>query len=188
MDAYTAVAVINSDRARTAIWHVDVGPGLSQMGRLCGAWVTNNNAVDPQVLIGRPVFPIGAIVPSHIEPLLAGGPGLVDVRATLDDIQQWIAAQNKIHTASRTEKGNARAPIVWEPLPAPLEWAALPAPPTGVVDDELIADTIVAASWLGHLAAAWAAIETNRLSRRHLQAGDFGPRPLPLALTRTVLV
>jgi len=178
-----AVAVINSGEGRTAVWHVYVGPPMQQMSRLCGSWVTADDAVVPDVLAGRPVFPVRDRFPGHAEALRPATAGLIDLAGTYANIEAWIAEQNRLHAESRTDKGNKRAPISWPALLAPLDWDALPPPLPGVVDDPLIADTIVAANWLAGLAEAWAAIETTRLSREHLRtAGDRNPRPLPLAL------
>jgi hypothetical protein len=78
-----------------------------------------------------------------------------------------------------------RAPIEWPRLPQPLDWASPPAPPEGVVDDPFVASTIGVAHWVADLADAWSAVETKRLSREHLSAGDTVPRPLPVVLVET---
>ncbi|MGV0991107.1 MAG: hypothetical protein ACOYB7_02530 [Mycobacterium sp.] len=183
MNIVPMIVLVNGDDSRTAIWHVDVGPPLAGMSRLGGAWVTDNGSVYGQVVTGRHVFLFGGVVPASVEAWVGS---VIDVPGTLTNIRDWIAEHNRLHEASRTEKGNERAPLNWPRLPEPLDWDALPAPPRGVVDDKLIAETIVAAHWIADLAQTWQAIETLRLSRDHLKGGDVESRILPFALVQRV--
>lgn len=183
MNIVQMIALVNGDDSRTAVWHVDVGPPLAGMSRLGGAWVTDNDSVYQQVVTGRHVFLFGDIVPAS---LAASITSVIDIPGTLQNIRDWIMEHDRIHGKSRTKLGNERAPLSWPQLPQPLVWQSLPAPPTGVVDDKLIADTIVAAHWVAGLAETWQAIETLRLSRAHLRGGDTESRVLPFALLERV--
>ena len=143
----------------------------------------DNDKADHRVIVDRHVFPFGDVIPPSVD---ASVTSVINVPGTIANIADWMAEQDKIHAESRTILGNERLPISWPRLPKPLDWNALPAAPTGVVDDELISETIVAAHWMADLAQAWHAIETLRLSRAHLRGGDFETRILPFALDERV--
>ncbi len=177
------IALVNGDEQRTAVWHVDINSDLRNMSRLGGAWVTDNDNLNPLVLTGRHVFLFADAIPSAAEPWVQS---VIDVSATLTNISEWVAEQDRIHANTPTDKGNERAPISWPKLPEPLDWNALPPPPRGVVEDKLMADAIVAAHWVAGLADAWQAVEVIRMSRKHLKGDDVETRVLPLALIQRV--
>lgn len=176
------VAVINADESRTAVWHVDVRLDVQNMSRLAGAWVTKTNRMYGQVLQARLLYSFGDLPPIPKVASLIGG--LIDMPATLANINCWMDKWDEIQSESRTPKGEKRAPIPWPTLPKPLDWTALPSPPTGVVKDKLIADTIVASMWISDLAETWVEIETLRLARQHLRKLDPEEHDLPLAVGR----
>jgi hypothetical protein len=182
MNIVQMIALVNRDDCRTAVWHVDIGPPMVG-SRLGGAWVMDNDIADHRVIVGRHVFLFGDVMPPTVEASITS---VIDVPGTLANIANWIAEYDKIHAESLTELGNRRLPISWPRLPQPLDWNALPAAPTGVVDDKLISETIVAAHWMADLAQTWQAIETLRLSRAHLRGGDLETRILPFALEERV--
>lgn len=174
-----ALAVINRDQTRTAVWHVDIGPPLPPLSRLCGAWVTQTDQGVPHGVHGRLVF---ASEECSITDLTAAAKGVIQIPQTLANIDAWIQRHSRIHARSRTPKGNERAPINWPTFPQPLDWKALPAPPRGVIDDKLIADTIVASLWIARLAEIWSSVETLRLSRSHLRSRNPTQQDLPFAI------
>lgn len=183
MNIVPMIALVNGDECRTAVWHVDVGPHFPGQSRPGGAWVADNESVYGQVVSGRHVFLFGDVVPQSVWPWVGS---VIDVPKALANIRDWIAEQNRIQAASRTDMGNKRAPMNWSPLPPPLDWDAVSATSTGVVDDRLVAETIVAAHWIADLAQTWQAVETLRLSRTHLKGGDVESRALPFALAQRV--
>jgi hypothetical protein len=176
-----AEADINADAERIAIWHVVVSPSYP-MGRLSGAWV--HAAAD--LVATRLILPFGGQLPDALTYLASASAGVIDVPATIAAISERIAKLDKLHESSRNAAGKNRAPIDWPPLPPPLDWASPPSPPAGVVDDPFIASTIGVARWVADLADTWSAIETKRLSRAHLAAGDTHPQALPVVLVETV--
>lgn len=182
MNVVQMIALVNSDDRRTAVWHVDVGPPMVG-SRLGGAWVMDNDNADHGVITGRHVFLFGDVMPPSVEASITS---VIDVPGTLANIADRIAELDKIHAESRTELGNRRSPISWPRLPKPLDSNALPAAPTGVVDDKLISETIVAAHWMADLAQTWQAIETLRLSRSHLRGGNLETGIIPFALEERV--
>jgi hypothetical protein len=175
------VAVVNADADRVAIWHVVVSPSYP-MGRLSGAWV--HAAAD--LVATRLILPFGGQLPDALTYLASASAGVIDVPATIAAISERIAKLDNLHESSRNAVGKSRAPIDWPPLPPALDWASPPSLPAGVVDEPFIASTIGVARWVADLADTWSAIETKRLSREHLAAGDTRPQPLPVVLAETV--
>lgn len=180
-DDMSAIAVVNSDADMMAIWHVAVEP-VAQTARLCGAWVTDDLDVQQKVVAARKVVVFADQSNDHITALLAYARGVIDLKATLEAVEQNIEVVNNIHRASRTPKGNPRAPLIWPALPPMLDWDALPMVPVGVVEDPLIRSTIAASRWIADLADLWSAIETIRTSRPHLAGENRGAGALPLVL------
>ncbi|WP_301144788.1 hypothetical protein [Mycolicibacterium fortuitum] len=182
-----AVAVVNGDADRMAIWHVAVEP-VVQTSRLCGAWVTDDPDVQRTVVATRNIVLFDDLSNDYIDAMLDHARGVIDLKATLVAIEQYTDGLNEIHRASPTPGGSPRAPISW---PAPCEfrdWNSLPPVPTGVVEDTLICSTIAAARWLAGLADTWSAIETIRASRTHLAVGNPSPLPLPFVVTNKAAV
>lgn len=175
------VAVVNADGDRIAIWHVVLRPSYP-MSRLSGAW----EHASAGLVATRLILPFGGQMPNALTHLASASAGVIDVSATLAAVSQWLDKLVTLHESSRTARGKSRAPIEWPALPAPLDWTSPPSPPAGVVDDPFIASTIGVARWVAHLADAWSAIETKRLSREHLAAGDTQPRPLPVVLVKAM--
>jgi hypothetical protein len=183
------VAVVNADADRVAIWHVVVSPSYP-MSRLCGAWVYA--AADPvatrvdNLVATRIILPFGGQLPDTLAYLASASAGVIDVSATFAAISERIAKLDKLHESSRNAVGKSRARIDWPPLPPALDWASPPSPPAGAVDEPFIRSTIGVARWVADLADTWSVIETKRLSREHLAAGDTRPQPLPVVLVETV--
>jgi hypothetical protein len=125
-------------------------------------------------------------MPNALTHLASASAGVIDVSATLAAVSEWLDKLVTQHESSRNARGKSRAPIKWPALPAPLDWTSPPSPTLGVVDDPFTASTIGVARWVADLADAWSAIETKRLSRKHLAAGDTQPRPLPVVLVKAV--
>ena len=185
-NASSVVAVVNGDGDRTAVWHVDIGAPMPQMSRLCGAWVTDGDRPASAVVAVRLFFPVGGQVPDAVADLVPASAGSLDMTATLAAISKRIDELDARHKASKTKAGKPHAPITWPELPKALNWASPPAPPAGVVGDPFVAGTIGVAHWVADLADAWSAVETKRLSREHLAAGDTQPRPLPVVLVKAI--
>ena len=177
----SAIAVVNGDADMMAIWHVAVEP-VAQTARLCGAWVTADRDVQTRVIANRKVVVFGDHSTDLPTAVLAYARGVIDLKATLVAIEQTIGFVNEIHHASRTPKGNPRAPLTWPALPSMLDWGAMPAVPAGVVDDPLIRSTIAASRWIADLADIWSALETIRTSRPHLAEGNPAAAPLPFVV------
>jgi hypothetical protein len=175
------VAVVNTDGDRIAIWHVVLSPSYP-MSRLSGAW----EHASACLVATRLVLPFPAQMPDALTRLASASAGVIDVLATLAAVSEWLDKLVTLHESSRNARGKSRAPIEWPALPAPLDWTSPPSPPAGVVDDPFIASTIGVARWVAHLADAWSAIETKRLSHEHLAAGDTRPRPLPVVLVKAM--
>jgi hypothetical protein len=175
------VAVVNADGDRIAIWHVVLSPSYP-MSRLSGAW----EHASACLVATRLVLPFRAQMPDALTHLASASAGVIDVLATLAAVSEWLDKLVTLHESSRNARGKSRAPIEWPALPAPLDWTSPPSPPAGVVDDPFIASTVGVARWVAHLADAWSAIETKRLSREHLAAGDTQPRPLPVVLVKAM--
>ena len=176
-----AIAVVNRDADMMAIWHVAVEP-VAQTARLCGAWVTGDVDVQHKVVAARNIVVFGGQSNDRIMDLIAHARGVIDLKATLVAIEQNLGAINDIHRASRTPKGNPRAPLTWPALPPMLDWGAMPSVPAGVVEDPLIRSTIAASRWIADLADLWSAIETIRTSRPHLAGGNPVATPLPFVM------
>jgi hypothetical protein len=179
-DYADVVAVVNTNEALTAIWHVDIQPATA-LSRLCGAWVTSDNNVVRNVVAARLILPVGGCLPNALTDLVAISAGVVDVTATLEAISARINELDAAHRASKTDTGQRRAPITWPTLPLALDWAAPPAPPAGVVDDPFVSATIGLARWVADLAEVWEAVEITRLSRKHLVGNERTALPLPVA-------
>lgn len=177
----SAIALVNGDADMMAIWHIAV-EAVAQTARLCGAWVTDDLGVQHKVVAARNIVVFGDRSNDRITDLIARTRGVIDLKATLVAIEQNISAINDIHRASRTPKGNPRAPLTWPALPTMLDWGALPSVPAGVVEDPLIRSSIAASRWIAELADLWSAIETIRTSRPHLAGGNPVAAPLPFAL------
>ena len=175
------VAVVNADGDRIAIWHVVLSPSYP-MSRLSGAW----EHASPGLVATRLILPFGGQMPNSLTHLAPTSAGVINVLATLAAVSDWLDNLVTLHESSRNASGKSRAPIKWPALPAPLDWTSPPSPPAGVVDDPFIASTIGVARWVADLADAWSAIETKRLSREHLAAGDTQPRPLPVVLVKAM--
>lgn len=182
-DVMRAVAVVNGDADRMAVWHVAVEP-VVQASRLCGAWVTDDADVQQTVVANRNIVLVGDLSNDYIDAMLDHARGVIDLKATLVAVEQYTDRLNEIHRASPTANGSPRAPIGW---PAPQQvpdWDSLPPVPAGVVEDPLICSTMAAARWLTDLADSWSAIETIRTSKSHLSIGSPSPQPLPFVLTK----
>lgn len=175
------VAVVNAVGDRVATWHVVISPSYP-LSRLCGAWT--------QASIGlvatRLLLPFGGQLPDALMPLAAASAGVVDMSATLAAASESVTKLVALHKFSKNGAGKSRAPIDWPALPSPLDWTSPPPPPRGAADEPFIASTLGVACWVADLAKAWSAIETKRLSRQHLAAGDTEPRPLPVVLEETM--
>jgi hypothetical protein len=175
------VAVVNADGDRIAIWHVVVSPSYP-LSRLSGAWIHASTG-----LVGtRLILPFGGQLPDALTYLASASAGVVDMSATLAAVSESVAKLDALHESSRNGVGKSRAPIEWPALPLPLDWTSPPWPLNGVVDEPFIASTVGVARWVADLADAWSAIETKRLSREHLAAGDTQPRPLPVVLVEAM--
>ncbi len=179
----SAIAVVNGDADMMAIWHVAVEP-VAQTARLCGAWVTEDADVQQKVVAARNIVVFGGHSIDRITDLIAHTRGVINLKSTLVAIEQNIGVFNDIHHASRTPKGNPRAPLTWPAFPPMLDWGALPSVPAGIVEDPLIRSTIAASRWIAELADHWSAIETIRTSRPHLAGGNPVATPLPFVVTR----
>jgi len=140
--------------------------------------------VAPSLFAQRYLLPLGGLISDgEIAPFAPSSAGVLDANGTREAVAHAIGELDARHKDSSTKSGAARAPISWPRLPEPLDWAHIPDPPRSVVkDDLLIRETIAVAQWVSALAAAWADVETTRLSRAHLADGDTSPRPLPVAL------
>jgi hypothetical protein len=175
------VAVVNADGDRIAIWHVVLSPSYP-MSRLSGAW----GHASADLVSTRLILPFGGQMPNALTHLASASAGVIDVLATLAAVSEWLNKLVTLHESSRSALGKRRAPIEWPALPLPLDWTSPPWPPNGVVDEPFIASTVGVARWVADLADAWSAIETKRLSREHLAAGNTQPRPLPVVLVEAM--
>ncbi len=185
------VAIVNGDRGRTAIWHVDIGPAGMQMNRLAGAWVADNSDIDgwltpnrdgvfPHLLVGRQLVPYAGTLPAAIQPYRDLLGARVDLQQTRVNVIQWRDECNERHSACLTKAGKPRMPIDWPEIPPPIEWKAMRESGHASVDDTLIAETIGLARWVGQLADAWNGIENERLARPHLCGRFPALRPMPV--------
>jgi hypothetical protein len=179
------IAITRSAGGVSAIWHVDISPA-TPLGRLCGAWVTDDPDTWRKVLAARLLLPFGGRVDESLAAVVDTTFGIVDVTATLATVSDRVAELDALHRASKTAAGNARAPIKWPDLPTPLDWVNLPSPQPGVNPEPFVAETIAAARWIADLADAWSSVETARISRKHLAGSDIELHPFPVALAQTL--
>ncbi|MFN8031872.1 MAG: hypothetical protein U0Q47_01065 [Mycobacterium sp.] len=197
MEVEDAIAVVNGDESRTAIWHVDLGPTAQFMSRLRGAWVATNDGVErwvtrnqngyyPHVFKGRLLLPVGGRIPSPLAPYLSLAAGVIDGEQTRANVLAWVDLLAARHADCPTKAGKERPPISWPNIPSKLDWGNLPSPLTGLVEDELIAATITAARWAAELADAWTSIESERAKRPHLRDDYLGFREIPIAVLEEI--
>ncbi|GAB2656695.1 hypothetical protein GCM10027169_20420 [Gordonia jinhuaensis] len=160
-----------------AIWSVDIQPTF-QSSRLCGAWMNPGPEDLSDLLRGQPLLTVGAS-PEPAE-LRCRHIDLGETHQALVESIDQLAALNR---ASRTPKGNRRAPLPRPKVPAIPEdiHASGGKPPHGFVNPSPAAISAVrAAHYLAALADAWAKVETLRLSRDYLRADTTDHRQFPV--------
>lgn len=158
------------------IWYVNTDP-VTDLNRLCGAWVTADAEQHKNLLGQRWVLQFAdSTVPDFVPPHLHFDPNRTR-QAIIDEVK--VLGQN--HHATRTKSGSMRAAIEWPSVPGALDFTNVPPVPRGVSrDDAAIADTVAVAYWLQELVEAWSRIETIRCGREHLRGDSPSPRRIPL--------
>lgn len=159
-----------------AIWSVDVQTDFGP-SRLCGAWINPGPEDLANLLTRQPVLMIGAAeVRSELDC------NLVDVSATRQAVVDEFERLSEVNRASRTEKGNKRAPLIRPEIPeVPPAFDAAGEAPRGFINPSPAAIAAVrAAHYLAALAGSWAKIETLRLGRDYLRGDTVDPRQFPV--------
>lgn len=164
------IAEKNGDRA---IWSVDMQIDFGQ-SRLCGAWMNPSADDMNSILRDQPV-----LAATQIDPLDGLGCRLIDLPSTrqalVDEFERLVA----INQASRTDKGNKRAPLIRPGIPGIPEPSH--EPPLGFINTSPAAIAAInAAHYLAALADSWAKIETLRLGRDYLRGESTTPRQFPV--------
>lgn len=158
------------------IWYVNTDP-MTDLNRLCGAWVTADAEQRKNLLAQRWVLqfadsPVPDFVPAHLR---------FDANRTRQAVIDQIESLGRTHYATRTKSGSARAAIEWPSVPDALDFTDVPHVPRGASrDDPAIADTVAVAYWLQELVEAWSRVETIRCGREHLLGDSPSPRRIPL--------
>ncbi|WP_143695189.1 hypothetical protein [Williamsia sp. 1135] len=158
------------------IWYVNTDP-VTDLNRLCGAWVTPDADQHKNLLTQRWVLQFaGSPVPNFAAPRLR-----FDANRTRQAIIDEVDHLGQLHRATPTKSGASRAAIEWPDVPGAVDFTNVPPVPRGVSrEDPAIADTVAVAYWLQELVEAWSRIETIRCGREHLRGDTPTPRGIPL--------
>ncbi|MFM9376552.1 hypothetical protein [Gordonia sp. VNK21] len=164
-----------------ALWSVNVQHDFGP-GRLCGAWIDADDHTLAQIIGAQPLhLTAGTDAPTDLDCALLDLPATR--QAMVDEVDRLV----ELNRASRTPKGNPRAPLQRPDIPE--------LPTTGNTDEDQLRGVVTdnpaalealrSAHYLADLADAWSRIETLRLSREYLRGDTPQAREFPCVTTAT---
>jgi hypothetical protein len=179
----SVLAIVDGYEGVPVVWWVNLGPRITGMSRLCGAWVLDapDSAQTLQTLTASRMTLATASGWSLLdEHHIVCGESL-DVEATrgavLDSRDELQAAYE--HAVATRKNGRALTPPRWPALPGPLDVETAET----VAGDPRAARALALARWFNDLCVAWDAVEEQRLSRSYLRSlGGPSARVLPVVL------
>lgn len=174
------VAVVDAAAHTVIVWHVDVGTEVPGMSRMCGAWVVTEPRKVELLTRGRLVVATvaGAAAMRSAGCTPAGALDLVQTVKSVVAERDRLQAIYDALPASR--KKNLVVPR-WPHIPDTIDPTS---PPRTEGADNAVAVALSVARYLDELAAAWTAIERQRIARTYLTDNTPGrpseARALPL--------
>src|SRR3954447_7077667 len=174
------LAVVDTADGVPVIWWVDLGPRISGMSRLCGAWVLEE---------ADPVEKLRALTATRAVAATRDGRALLNKhQAAVDQVLDpaatlaaSVAVRDELqaayeHAVATRKNGRSLTAPRWPSLPAPLDVETA----EELGGDPRTSRALGIARWIDRLCTAWDAIEEQRLARAYMRSlGGPAARPLP---------
>ncbi|MEK6442154.1 hypothetical protein [Pseudonocardia sp. T1-2H] len=177
------LAIVDGFEGAPVVWWVNLGPRITGMSRLCGAWVLDAADSAPT---------LQTLTVSRMTLATASGWSLLNeheivcdealnIEATRDAV---LGIRDELqsayeHAVATRKNGRALTPLRWPAMPGPLDVETAETS----VGDPRAARALALARWFNDLCVAWEAVEEQRLSRSYLRSlGGPSARVLPVVL------